>query len=129
MMWIDLDGFTEVGHRALLVAFRYLCNSAIVVGHHVTAIAFHCLVEVRQRAIQITFIETEVSPVVPRRRKTRSNIQRVGVVRYCLHDIAARFISQSTMEERGSEIRRELERDVVGANGAIEIALMHEPVA
>src|SRR5437867_12202997 len=128
MMRIDPDGFIEVGHGAFLVAFRYLCNSAVVVGHHVTAIAFHCLVEVRQRAIQITSVETEVSPVVPRRRKTRSNIQRVGVVRYCLHDITARFISQGTMKERGSELRRELERDVVGANGAIEIALMHELV-
>src|SRR2546428_5221442 len=68
MMWIDLDGFIEVGHRTLLVAFRYLCNSAVVVGHDVTAIAFHCLVEVRQRAIQIAFIEAEISAVVPGHR-------------------------------------------------------------
>src|SRR5207247_10246085 len=109
MMRIDPDGFIEVGHGAFLVAFRYLCNSAVVVGHHVTAIAFHCLVEVRQRAIQITFIETEASPVVPRRRKTRSNIQRVGVVRYSLHDISARFLITTMSTGDARDNRRRLD--------------------
>src|SRR5439155_3452742 len=128
MMWIDLDGFIKVRHRAIRVALPYFDNSAVVIGHNVTAIGFHCLVEVRQRAIQITFIETEVSPVVPGHRLTRSKIKRIGVVHYCFNDVAARFISQGTTEECGSEIRCESKCDVVSANGAIEVALMHELV-
>src|SRR2546422_11169069 len=47
MMWIDLDGFIKVRHRAIRVALPYFCNSTVVIGHNVMPIAFHSLVEVR----------------------------------------------------------------------------------
>src|SRR5207253_6514338 len=113
MMWIDLDGFIKVRHRAIRVALPYFCNSTVVIGHNVMPIAFHSLVEVRQRAIQITFIETEVSPVVPGSRKPRGNLKHTRIVRHRLNDVASCFMSQTTMEKRGSNIRRESHRDVV----------------
>src|SRR5213594_1095090 len=68
IVWINLDGFSEIGDCTLHIPFCYFCNSAVVVRHNVLRVGCHSLIEIGQRTIQIALIETEISTVVPGRR-------------------------------------------------------------
>ena len=41
IVWINLDGFSEIGDCTLHIPFCYFCNSAVVVRHNVLRVGCH----------------------------------------------------------------------------------------